>query len=254
MPIAVECNDRVAWIYLDNPATLNALTPDDFGDLADALEEVATSPSCRALVITGKGAAFCAGADLSAAADNEHVLAVMRRIHAAARNLHRLAKPSVAAVNGVAAGAGANLALGCDLVVASANASFVQVFVRRGLSPDFGGTWLLPRLVGVQTAKRLMMLGDKVDAPTALDIGLISQVVPEPELRQCAKTLANRLADGPPIALAQIKRLVSIAASNSFEEQLDAEAAAVAVNVATKDVAEGFAAFMERRTPVFRGM
>ncbi|MCV7231751.1 enoyl-CoA hydratase/isomerase family protein [Mycobacterium branderi] len=253
MAVWLDRNDRVAWVHLDKPETLNALAPDDFAHLAELFDEIARTPSDRAMVIVGEGKAFCAGANLSEVNRDEHVLHLMRRIHAAAANLHKMSKPSIAAVHGVAAGAGANLALGCDLVVATRTASFCQVFVKRGLSPDFGGTWLLPRLVGMQMAKQLAMLGDTVDAETALRIGLVCAVVADDELHSYTDALARRLADGPPIALAQTKQLFGRAATNSFDEQLDAEAAAVAINVATEDCAEGITAFLERRSPVFRG-
>lgn len=253
MAVWLDRADRVVWVHLDKPAALNALTPDDFAHLAELFDEIARTPSDRAVVIVGEGEAFCAGADLSRVEGEVDVPSMMRRIHAAASNLHKMSKPSIAAVHGVAAGAGANLALGCDLLVATRAASFSQIFVKRGLSPDFGGTWLLPRLVGMQTAKRLAMLGDTVDAETALRIGMVCEVVADDELNSCAESLAHRLADGPPIALAQTKQLFSLATTNSFDEQLRAEAAAVAINIATADCAEGIAAFLERRDPVFRG-
>lgn len=253
MGVWLERADGIAWIHLDKPEVLNALTPQDFAVLCDLIDEVADTASDRALVLIGAGKAFCAGADLSDIGGDEHVLSVMRRVHSAARSLHRLGKPSVAAVHGVAAGAGANLALEADLVVASSTASFIQVFVQRGLSPDFGGTWLLPRLAGLQAAKKMMMLGDRVDANTALHLGLVSEVVPDSELHQHVASLAARLAAGPPIALAQTKQLLAIALTNSFDDQLDAEAAAAAINVATEDCSEGLSAFLERRQPVFRG-
>lgn len=253
MGVELDRSDGVAWVRLAKPRVLNALTPDEFEHLAELISEVAGTSTDRALVIAGSGGAFCAGADLSQIGDDAHVLEVMRRIHCAARQLHALSKPTLAAVDGVAAGAGANLALGCDFVVASTTASFRQVFVKRGLSPDFGGTWLLPRLVGMQTAKRLMMLGDAVDADTALRIGLVGEVVEPEDLDARVQELARRLAAGPPVALGRIKHLMAITTSNSFDDQLDAEAVAAAVNVATADFAEGLAAFVKRREPVFRG-
>jgi enoyl-CoA hydratase/carnithine racemase len=253
MAIELDRVDGVAWVRLAKPQVLNALTPDEFEHLAELITEVAGTSTDRALVIAGSGGAFCAGADLSQLNDDSHVIEVMRRIHRAARQLHELSKPALAAVDGVAAGAGANLALGCDFVLASTAASFRQIFVKRGLAPDFGGTWLLPRLVGMQTAKRLMMLGDAVDADTALRIGLVGEVLKPEDLDERVQELARRLAAGPPVALGRIKHLLAIATSNGFDDQLDAEAAAAAVNVATADFAEGLAAFAERRAPVFRG-
>lgn len=252
MTIRLQRDGDVAWLHLDKPAKLNALTPDDFERLADLLEG-AGAGDARAVVITGTGRAFCAGADLSDVRAEEHVLSVMRRIHRAARVLHHLPVPTVAAVNGAAAGAGANLAFGCDLVVAARSAKFVEIFIKRGLSPDFGGSWLLPRLVGMQTAKRLLLLGDSVPAETALTLGLVSEVVDDDELVPAAGALARLLADGPPIALAQTRQLLSRSLSSDFDSQLDAEAAAVGINAETEDSGEGIAAFLERRPPVFRG-
>lgn len=253
MTVRLERTDGVAWVYLDAPATRNALRPEDFTRLAELIEEVGRTPADRALVITGEGVGFCAGADLSDVRDDVSPLALMGQINQAARALYRLPTPSIAAVNGAAAGAGANLAFGCDLVLAAQSASFTEIFVRRGLSLDFGGSWLLPRLVGMQAAKRLAMLGDRIDAAQARALGLVSEVVADEQLRAAAAKLARRLADGPPIALAQTKQLLNQSLSTDFDTQLDAEAAAAAVNTVTADCREGIAAFLERRDPVFQG-
>ena len=167
--------------------------------------------------------------------------------------LHALPQPTIARVNGVAAGAGANLALGCDLVIASDTARFSQIFAKRGLSVDFGGSWLLPRLVGLHKALELMLLADMVDAAEALRIGLVNRVVPLAELDDAVDAWADRLVDSPPIALASIKRLVRFGAHSSLAEALAAEGVAKTVNFSTTDTIEAFAAFLEKREPTFRG-
>lgn len=253
MTISLEHDNGVARLRLDQPATLNALTPDDFEQLAVSLEEVGTTDGDRVLVITGTGKAFCSGADLSQIRRDVHPLPLMNRIHRAAKLLHHLEKPTIAAVNGVAAGAGANLALGCDLVIAGQSARFIEAFVKRGLAPDFGGSWLLPRLVGPQRANRILLLGEPLPAQAAYDIGLIAEVVADDELAERVETVARQLVAGPPLALAQTKQLIGRSMTSSLDDQLDAEAVTAAVVSATDDCAEGFAAFLERRQPVFNG-
>ena len=253
MSVAVSREDGVVLVTLDRPARRNALTVEGFAELGRVLAEIAANPTDRAVVVTGAGGAFCGGADLSEGVPDEAVLRVMDRVNVAARALHRLPQPCVAAVDGPAVGAGMSIALGCDIVLASQRATFSQVFVKRGLSPDFGSSWLLPRLVGLHTAKRLAFLGDTIDAAQALSLGIVAEVTEPSALLPAATALARRLAGGPPIALAQTKRLLNAAFTSSFDEALDAEAAASAVNTATEDVAEAFAAFAEKRSAVFRG-
>ncbi|WP_238005519.1 enoyl-CoA hydratase-related protein [Dactylosporangium sp. AC04546] len=253
MSIAVERDSGVVRLTIDRPERRNALTVDGFAELGRVLGEIARTPADRAVLITGAGGAFCAGADLSAGVPDESVVRIMERINDTARALHRLPQPTVAAVGGPAVGAGMSLALGCDLVVASPAATFCQVFVKRGLSPDFGSSWLLPRLVGLQAAKRLALLGDTITAEHARDLGLVSEVTAADDLLDTATALARRLADGPPIALALTKRLLDASFTSTFDDALDAEAAASAVNTATEDVAEAFAAFAAKRPAVFRG-
>jgi 2-(1,2-epoxy-1,2-dihydrophenyl)acetyl-CoA isomerase len=251
--ITIERSDAVSWLRLDKPDVLNALTPDEFSQVADALTELEADESCRVIVITGTGRAFCAGADLSSGPSGQHVITVMNRSAAAVRTLHHLRKPTVAAVNGVAAGAGAALALGCDLVIAARSAGFAELFVKRGLVPDFGTTWLLPRLIGRQQAARLLLLGDTIAADAAHDLGLVSEVVDDADLVGAATDVAQRLAAGPPLALALTKQLLATSLGHSFDQQVDAEINAVAVNAQSPDSTEGITAFLERRPPVFTG-
>lgn len=253
MSVELERDDAVVWLRLSRPDRRNALSIDDFARLHELLEEIAGTPSDRAVVITGAGKAFCAGADLSRGAAEEPTISLMRRINQTARALYRLPQPCVAAVNGPAVGAGMSLALGCDIVLAATAATFSQVFVKRGLSPDTGSAWLLPRIVGLHTAKRLALLGDTIKAEQALAMGIVTEVVADDELLATAARYARRLADGPPIALAQTKQLLNSSYGTDFDGNLDAEAAANAVNAGTADMAEAFAAFAEKRSPVFRG-
>lgn len=253
MSIKFERADGIARVTFAAPERRNSLTPGEFVELRDIFAEIAGSPDDRAVVITGEGTAFCAGAYLSAEGRSDPAVTRMRRINEAARALHHLPQPTVAAVNGHAVGAGMSLALGCDLVIASSNAKFSQIFVKRGLSPDFGSSWLLPRIVGLHAAKRLALLGDIIDAEEAARLGIVSEIVAPEELDEAATRLARRLADGPPIAMTLAKELLNQSFGSSFDEALDREAVVVAANSAGHDAAEALAAFKEKRAPVFRG-
>jgi 2-(1,2-epoxy-1,2-dihydrophenyl)acetyl-CoA isomerase len=222
--------------------------------LRSVLHEVAQRDADRVLVVTGAGGAFCSGADLGGdPLASRHGLAAMHAVNAAALALYDLPKPAIAKVNGVAAGAGMNLALGCDLVVAGKSARFSQVFARRGLSLDFGGSWLLPRLVGLHRAKELALFGDALSADEAQGLGLLNRVVPDDELDAFVAGWAERLAQGPPIALRLTKRMLTAGLSLGLHEALQWEAAAQTVNFASRDTREGIAAFVQKRAPVFEG-
>jgi 2-(1,2-epoxy-1,2-dihydrophenyl)acetyl-CoA isomerase len=186
-------------------------------------------------------------------APSEHPLRSMGPVNAAALALHEIPKPTIAKVNGDAVGAGMNLALGCDLIVAGESARFSQIFVRRGLSLDFGGSWLLPRLVGMAKAKELALLGDILSAREAHELGLVNRVVPDAELDTVVQEWAERLASGPPLAMQLTKKLLSNAFAVGLSEALDAEAAAQSVNLVSDDMREGVAAFLQKRAPVFHG-
>ncbi|MBH0780735.1 enoyl-CoA hydratase/isomerase family protein [Nocardia sp. NEAU-351] len=244
--------DGVRTLTLNRPHRKNAIDAELWAALADALREVATDRSVRALVITGAGGAFCSGADISVP-DNAHPIYRMRALTDVAALLYELPLPTIASVTGVAVGAGWNLALGCDLVVAAAEASFSQIFAKRGLSMDLGGSWLLPRLVGLQQAKRLAMLAETLDAAQAHALGLVTWVVPGAEIDAFTADLAARLAAGPPVALAQIKALLNDGSASTHREALAAEARAQGLNFATADAKEAFAAFAARREPTYTG-
>lgn len=252
-PVVLRQAGPVATITLDNPRRKNAMTNAGWAALRDAVREVAASDA-RVLVLTGEGTDFCAGADLSGARTGRHPYLDMRVVAEACLAVHRLAMPVVARVDGVAVGAGLNLALAADLLVATTRSRFSEIFVKRGLSVDFGGSWLLPRLVGLHRAKQLVLLGDILDAATAQEIGLVHRVVEPEQLDAAVDELVARLAAGPPMALRLSKQLLNDAFESSLEKALDEEGRAQAVNLAMDDAAEAAAAFLERRTPVFRGV
>jgi 2-(1,2-epoxy-1,2-dihydrophenyl)acetyl-CoA isomerase len=245
----------VVTVTLNRPSRKNAITKTMWSELLATIHEVEASSSDRVLVITGAGDGFCSGADLWAETDGppRHQLEAMNDVAAVAIALHRLPKPTIAKVNGVAAGAGCNLALACDLIVAGESARFSEIFARRGLSVDFGGTWLLPRLVGLHRAKELAFFADIISAAEAKEFGIVNRVVPDAELDSVVDEWATRLAAGPPIALALTKKMLNNSLNMTMEQALDAEGAAQTVNFGTKDTLEAIAAFSERRDPVFRG-
>lgn len=248
----------VATLTLNRPKVKNAIGGSMWEELRRIFLEVGHSASDRVLVVTGAGGDFCAGADLSRVQteveeEPRHPLDAMHPVNAAAIALHDIPKPTLAKVNGDAVGAGMNLALGCDLVVAGESARFSEIFVRRGLSVDFGGTWLLPRLIGLHKAKELAFFGEILSAKEAAELGIVNRVVPDAELDDFVAEWANRLAEGPPLALQQTKRMLSNSASLSLSEALAWEASAQTVNLVSKDTREGVTAFLEKRAPVFRG-
>ncbi|WP_053753667.1 enoyl-CoA hydratase/isomerase family protein [Streptomyces sp. MMG1533] len=244
----------VRTLTLNRPHRRNAIDPGLWAALRGALTEAAHDRAVRALVLTGAGGAFCSGADLTAAGDDHrHPLDKVRDLNDVAVLLHELPVPTVAKVTGAAVGAGWNLALGCDLVVATPESRFSQVFARRGLSPDCGGSWLLPRLAGLQQAKRLALLAETIDAEEARSLGLVTWVVPAEGIDAFVSDLAGRLALGPPVALGQTKALLNEAAGRTLREALASEARAQAVNFATADAPEAYSAFAEKREPRFTG-
>ncbi|MFD5597047.1 enoyl-CoA hydratase/isomerase family protein [Streptomyces griseorubiginosus] len=264
---------QVAYLTLNRPEALNALTPAQRDRLIQLFGEASADPDVRAVVLTGTGRGFCAGADLRGGAGageraagervagdgaGERVAGdVARMIREGAQRLVAAVldceKPVIAAVNGTAAGLGAHLALACDLVLAAESARFIEVFVRRGLVPDGGGAYLLPRLVGARRAKELMFFGDALSAPDAERLGLVNRVVPDGELDKTAREWAARLAGGPTRALALTKQLVNASLDSDRGTAFAAEAAAQEINMATADAQEGVASFVERRSPEYRG-
>ena len=255
--LLVTRHDGVVTVTFNRPHRKNALTTRMIESLGVVLAEVGGRREDRVLVLTGAGGAFCSGADLAdpdspAQGDTGSALTRVRRVGDVALALHRLRKPTIAKVDGVAVGAGLGLALGCDLVVASEHARLSVIFVRRGLSPDSGTSWLLPRLVGMARAKELAFLGDILDAATARELGLVGRVVPVETLDATVDELAARLADGPAMALSLTKQLLGNAWTSSLDDALEHEAQAQAVNLAGPDTTEAFRAFLDKREPRFR--
>ncbi|MFJ9410428.1 enoyl-CoA hydratase/isomerase family protein [Streptomyces sp. NPDC101393] len=252
-------DNGVRWITLNRPEVHNAVTWDQRERIIELLADASADPGIRAVVITATGKGFCAGADLrgSPSADERVAGDVTRMIRRGAQRFIAAVldceKPVIAAVNGTAAGIGAHLALACDLVLAAESARFIEVFVRRGLVPDGGGGYLLPRLIGPQRAKELMFFGDAVPAAEAERLGLVNRVVPDGELAKTAREWAERLAAGPTRALALTKRLVNASLDGGRAAAFDAEATAQEINMTTADAQEGVASFVERRTPRYRG-
>ena len=245
--------DGVRTLTLNRPWRKNAIDAELLTALCEAFTAAGDDRSVRALVLAGAGGAFCSGADLSGVLGGAHPMYKMRRYSEVTLLLHELPIPTIAKVNGVAVGAGWNLALGCDLVVATPESTFSQIFARRGLSVDCGGSWLLPKLAGLQQAKRLALLAEMIDAEEARSLNLVTWVVPAPELDAFVADLGTRLTAGPPIALAQNKALLNEGADRTLRDALANEARAQAVNFGTADVPEAYAAFAGKRSPAFTG-
>ncbi len=259
--ILVSNEGAVRTLTLNRPAALNAFTTSMMIELRAVLDAAAADKTVRVVVLTGAGRGFCAGQDLSdeaikpsldpadppkdigALIDNYYLPLAL-----AVRNMPI---PVIAAVNGVAAGAGANLALGCDLVLAGASASFIQAFSKIGLIPDCGGTWLLPRLVGRARALQLTLLGDKLPAAEAQEIGLIYRCVPDEELASAAQALAQRLSQMPVRALAETRKALDEASLLDFEDALKLESVMQSQQGFGRDYLEGVGAFLQKRKPTF---
>ncbi|MFG2791488.1 enoyl-CoA hydratase/isomerase family protein [Streptomyces sp. NPDC048419] len=256
-----ETAGQVAYITLNRPEALNALTPGQRDRVIALLADASADPDVRAVVLTGTGRGFCAGADLRGGAGSgagERVAGdVARTLRLGAQRLVAAVldceKPVLAAVNGTAAGLGAHLALACDLVLAAESARFIEVFVRRGLVPDGGGAYLLPRLVGPRRAKELMFFGDALSAADAERLGLVNRVVADGELDKTAREWAARLAAGPTRALALTKQLVNASLDSDRATAFAAEAAAQEINMTTEDAQEGVRSFVRRTDPEYRG-
>lgn len=254
--IKIEKLGKVAYIKFNRPKVYNSFNRTMALELQSVLDDCATDTNVRAIHISGEGKAFCAGQDLSEVVDpngpelrkiiQEHYNPIVQRLRA-------IEKPIIAAINGVAAGAGANIALACDITVAAESASFIQAFSKIGLIPDSGGTYTLPRAIGMQKASALMMLGEKISAKEAERIGMIYQVVEDFELLETTKALATRLADMPTKGIGLTKRALNATWSNTLEEQLNVEDDLQYEASQTHDYKEGVSAFLEKRKPEFKG-
>jgi len=250
----VERDGPVLTLTINRPRRKNAADAATWRGLRAALREAQEDPEVRVVVITGAGGDFCAGADLGGLGTSPgHPLDSMRLIADVASTLYEFPKPTVARVSGVAVGAGWNLALCCDFVIADTTARFSQIFAGRGLSLDFGGSWLLPRLVGMLQAKRLALLADFVDAAEARELGLVTWVVEPEELDALVARTAQRLASGAPVALAQSKALLQQGSEGTLRQALENESRAQAVNFATEDAGNAVAAFLAKTEPEFTG-
>jgi 2-(1,2-epoxy-1,2-dihydrophenyl)acetyl-CoA isomerase len=251
--VLVSRDGQVATVTLNRPRRKNAVDEACGNALLDALRSVERDPDVRVVVLTGAGGAFCSGADLTSEHSFPHPLPRMEWFNEIVLAVFELSKPTIAKVDGVAVGAGWNLALGCDLVAASTAARFSQIFVRRALSVDFGGSWLLPRLVGLHQAKRLALLGEFVDAAEARELGLVTWVRPPEELDEFVAGIAGQLAASAPIAVAQTKALLNAGSAATVREALENEARAQSINFATEDFATALKAFQDGTTPEYTG-
>lgn len=252
-----ETQDKgpIRWLTFSRPERKNAIPSSGWTELKEAFVRFERS-SARVLVVTGSGRSFCSGADLDPSDEaGNHIdpNQRMKIVSETALALHRLTKPTIAAVDGVAAGAGLNLALGCDVAIATTRARFSEIFVRRGLTLDFGGTWLLPRVVGLQRAKELALSGRMVEAAEALSLGLVMEVVAEDDLEKRVTEVAGSFIDAAPIAQLFAKQGLNRGLHTSFSEALAWEAQAQAICLRTEDVVEGVSAFVEKRPPRFKG-
>lgn len=257
--IQFEITDGVAVLTLNRPDSLNSFNTQMHAEVRDALKAVRKSEEVRCLMITGNGRGFCAGQDLSdrnvaPGAEMPNLgESIEKNYNPLLRTISQLEMPVICAVNGVAAGAGANIAFACDIVLAAKSASFIQAFCKIGLVPDSGGTYTLPRLVGHARAMGLAMLGDKLKAEQAEQWGMIWKAIDDEALKDEALAMAKHLATQPTKGLALIKRALQASQNNSFDEQLDLERDLQTLAGRTDDYREGVAAFMEKRQPNFTG-
>ncbi|WP_433063934.1 enoyl-CoA hydratase/isomerase family protein [Dactylosporangium sp. CS-033363] len=250
--IRVERAGDVLTVTIDRPQRRNAMTYGAWDELGAALRDAAASDA-RAVVVTGTGGAFCSGGDLDGGDRAPHPTAQLAAVARTCQALVAMPQPTIAQVDGLAAGAGFGLALACDFVVASSRARFGTMFLARGLSPDFATSWLLPRLVGLRVATRLTLLPEIFDAARARELGLLEDVVEPDELPGHVAALAARLAAGPPVAIRLTKQLLRDSFARGVEESLAAETMAQSVNRLSADAQEGIAAFRERRAARFEG-
>lgn len=254
--IQYELKDAIAYITLNRPEKFNSFNREMALMLQEKLDECEKNMSIRCVVITGNGKAFSAGQDLAEVVDPEGpgmVKILGEHYNPIVSRIRNLSKPVIAAVNGVAAGAGANIALCCDIVLARKSASFIQAFSKIGLIPDSGGTFFLPRLIGFQKASAIMMLGDRISAEEAERIGMIYRCLPDDIFAEEVEKIAQTLAEMPTKGLAYTKQALNLSMEQSFEAQLNTEDSLQQKAAATNDFKEGVDAFMNKRKPEFRG-
>ena len=254
--LLVDRADGIATITMNRPEARNALDLTMREEMLGALDELERDPAVRVVLLTGAGGHFSAGGDVKSM-QKKHTAAEGRaRVELLNRFVLRLfsfSKPTIAMVDGFAVGAGCNIALGCDMIVASDRAKFGQLFCKIGLAVDGGGTWLLPRVVGMARAKELIFTGDVIDAAEAARIGLVNRVVPAAELERATRALAERIAAGPPLALRLDKHMLNRAAALDLAGALDLEAFSQGLAIASEDHREGLGAFFDKRPPKFQG-
>jgi len=252
-----DVRDNVATITLNRPDAANAMTRELTPELADAALRCDADPDVRAVLITGGGKMFCPGGDVKAFAAQEdlhaYITEMAAHLHIAVSRLRRMAPPVVAAVNGVAAGAGMSLALACDIVLAAESARFTMAYTRVGLSPDGSATYTLPRIVGPKRALELILTNRLLSAQEAADWGIVARVVPDDQLLDEARQLAAELAAGPTAAFGKTKHLLERAWTETLETQMESEGRAIADSTRTADAREGITAFLEKRPPKFTG-
>ncbi len=253
-----EIERQVAWVTLDRADKLNALTHEMMDGLPVLFEELALDPEVRCVVLRGAGRAFCAGGDISTAVScggmsQGQLVDRFKRRQRAAALLHEMSKPTIAQINGVAAGAGLSLALACDVRIAGPEAKFCTAFAKVAFSGDYGATWLMQRLVGPARARELFFTADVIDAREAERIGFVNRVVPQDRLGDDVRRLAERIAGGPPLALARMKHNLNRALECDLQTLLTAEAEGTVEMMGTRDNAEALQAFFDKRTPIFQG-